>query len=204
MKKKEVCILAAILILSILFLNFDAEIVKSISYLQNSPLNSFFLIITFLSSEIIIFLFITALLFPKRNKRQWILPSWITLALSVIVSFILKISIRRQRPFQLGIVPLLENLAKSSHEIWNFSFPSFSTLIVFSLLPIISKEFPKIKYWFFSFACLVAISRVYFGLHFLSDVLMGALIGYLIGFFIIKLEDKGKIWTRVQDKILRN
>jgi undecaprenyl-diphosphatase len=42
------------------------------------------------------------------------------------------------------------------------------------------------------FAILVAFSRVYFGVHYLSDVIAGAFIGYLIGYLAMNLEEKYK------------
>ncbi|MDP3992444.1 MAG: phosphatase PAP2 family protein [Nanoarchaeota archaeon] len=176
-----------ILIAFAIFLSFyfDGQIVQLISLIRNSVLTDFFMGITFVSSILLIFLFLT-LLFIKEKKRKWILPLWMSLGLSVIVSFLLKVSIQRQRPFELGLVSVIEGLAKNSHMVWNFSFPSFQAMLVFSAIPFLDKEFPKFKYVWIAFACLVAFSRVYLGLHFLSDVIVGSVIGYLIGFFIVK------------------
>ena len=86
---------------------FDSEIVKLISFVRTELLNEFFLGITFLSSEIIIFFFLTSLFLYNENKRRWIFPLWLTLLLSAAISFFLKITVQRQRPFQLGIVSVL-------------------------------------------------------------------------------------------------
>lgn len=176
-----------ILIAFAIFLSFyfDEQIVQLISQIRNSVLTDFFMGITFVSSILLIFLFLT-LLFIKEKKRKWILPLWMSLGLSVVISFLLKVSIQRQRPFELGLVSVIEGLEKNSHRIWDFSFPSFQAMLVFSAIPFLSKEFPKFKYVWIAFACLVAFSRVYLGLHFLSDVIVGSVIGYLIGFFIVK------------------
>jgi len=164
---------------------FDGQIVQSVSWIRNSILTDFFMGITFVSSILLIFLFLT-LLFIKEKKRKWILPLWMSLGLSVIVSFLLKVAIQRARPYQIGLVSVLGDLAKNSHLVWDFSFPSFQAMLVFSAIPFLSKEFPKFKYVWIAFGCLVAFSRVYLGLHFLSDVIVGSLIGYLIGFFMVK------------------
>jgi len=99
-----------------------------------------------------------------------------------------------------SVLPVLE---KASHLIWNFSFPSFHAMLVFCSIPIISKKFPKFKYVWIIFASLVAFSRVYFGLHFLSDIVVGGLIGYLSGMIVIKLEEKYKFGEKVYGKIFR-
>ena len=63
-------------------------------------------------------------------------------------------------------------------------------MLVFSALPILNKEFKIFKYIWFIFACLVAFSRAYFGIHYLSDILAGAIIGYLIGYLMVLVEEK--------------
>src|SRR3989344_686865 len=168
---------------------FDSLIVQNISKIRNVFLDEVFLGITFISSEIIIFFFLTSLFLWQEHKRKWVLPLWLTLGASAIISFLLKISVQRLRPFQQDLVSIPGMLASRSYEIWNFSFPSFQAMLVFCALPIISKEFPKIKWVWIIFAILVAFSRVYFGLHFLSDVIVGGILGYLIGALVIRAEN---------------
>lgn len=183
--RKFILVNAFVLFLLLLAFYFDKQIVSLISLIRNEILTDFFAGITFVSSIIIVFVFLTAL-FIKENKRRWVIPLWITLALDVVVGFLLKISIQRHRPFELDLIPLIQGLEKSSYYVWNFSFPSFQALMVFSAIPFLSKEFPKFKYVWIVFACLVAFSRVYLGLHFLSDIIAGAIIGYLMGYFVVK------------------
>jgi len=113
----------------------------------------------------------------------------------------LKIAIQRERPFQLGIVSLIQNLQSASFSTWNFSFPSFQSMLVFSAIPILSEQFPKFKKFWIGFAVLVAFSRVYFGVHFVSDIIAGGLIGYLIGMIIVKLEKENKFGQKIYNKI---
>lgn len=202
MKRKEKIVLIAVFVALIFAsLYFDSEIVKAVSTIRNKFLSDFFLGITFFSSEIIIFFFLTSLFLWREHKRRWIFGLWFTLALSAVVSFVLKFSIQRQRPFQLGIVSTMQILEKASHLIWNFSFPSFQAMLVFCAVPILSKEFRKFKYFWIIFAGLIAFSRVYFGLHFLSDVLAGGLIGYLLGWFVVKLETENKFGEGLYKKV---
>ncbi len=169
-------------ILIFLSFYFDNRIVMLVSLLRTPGLTSFFLTITSTVVVIMIFVLLTAL-FVKEKRRKMLLPLWLAVAVSYIISIGLKILIQRQRPFELGLVSAVIN---SSYSWWDFSFPSSHAILVFSVVPFLSKEFPKFKYVWIVFACLVAFSRVYLGLHFLSDVIVGGLIGYLTGFIILR------------------
>ncbi len=202
-EKNSIILLSLLIFFVIVSFYFDSGIVKGVSLIRAGFLDDFFLGITTVSSGIIIFFILTSLFLWQDNKRKWILPLWLTLALSVAVSFLLKYSVQRPRPYQLGIVSVLPVLEKSSHLIWNFSFPSFQAMLAFSAVPILSKEFPRFKYVWIVFAGLIAFSRIYFGLHFLSDVIAGGLIGYLIGAVIVKIEQENKFWEGIYRKIFK-
>src|SRR3989344_4536443 len=199
-KRKNIILMFTLFLFGMLSFYFDSQIIKFISILRTSFLDEFFLGITFLSSELIIFFFLTSLFLWSEKKRKWILPLWVSLFFSVVVSFFLKISVQRMRPFQLEIVSTLPILISESFAKWNFSFPSFQAMLVFCAIPVLDKEFPKLKYFWIAFAALVAFSRIYFGLHFLSDVIAGGLIGYLIGTLVVKLEREKKFGEKIYDK----
>lgn len=154
------------------------------SKIKNNYLNYFFLGINYISEELIIFIFLTILFGWKIHKRKWVIPLWVTFLLTAIVGFLLKVSVQRLRPFQTEIVSILPSLVKASYDVWNFSFPSSHAMFAFCALPILDKEFPKLKKVWITFAVLIALSRVYLGLHYFSDVVVGALIGYLTGWLI--------------------
>jgi undecaprenyl-diphosphatase len=61
------------------------------------------------------------------------------------------------------------------------------------MLPILDREYPHFRVFWIAFASLVAFSRLYLGVHYLSDVVTGAAIGYLIGFGIMRFAE-GKLW----------
>ena len=202
-KKRGIVFGLLILLVIVVSFYFDSEIVHGVSLLRNNILNDFFLGLTFISSSIIIFFFLTSLFLWKEHKRGWILPLWATLALSVAVSFVLKIMVKKPRPFQAGLVSVLPILEKASHSVWNFSFPSFHAMLVFCAIPILSKQFRKFKYVWIGFAVLIAFSRIYFGLHFMSDVVVGGLIGYVLGMIVVRLEKEYKFGEKIYKKIFR-
>ena len=202
-RNRELILFFLIILVGFVSFYFDSEISKGVSLMRISFLDSFFLGLTFVSSEIIVFFFLTSLFLWKAYKRRWIFPLWLTLGLSVVVSFLLKVIVQRQRPFQQGIVSILDVLKSNSHLVWNFSFPSFQAMLVFCAIPILSKEFPKLKRIWVIFALLVAFSRVYFGVHFMSDVIAGGLIGYLIGVIVVKFEEERNFGLKIYNRLLR-
>lgn len=203
--KKERGITFVIIAIAFIFISLllDGLLIKYISTLRSGTLDSFFMGITFVSSEIIIFFVLTSMFLWNDKKRRWIFPLWASLGISAVVSLILKIMVQRLRPFQMGIVPLISSLQETSFWNWNFSFPSFQSMLAFCAIPILSEQFPKLKKFWIIFAVLVAFSRTYFGLHFVSDVIAGGLIGYLIGMIIVKGEKENRFGERIYNKIFK-
>ncbi len=203
-QKKRLIIFAIILVVVLaLSFYFDNTIIKFFLLIRNIYLDKFFLGITIIDNEIILAVLLTLLLLWKKREK-WILPLWVTMLVTALVSLILKIVVRRPRPFIAGVVPLMQGITDNiNYHIWDFSFPSFDSAFVFCAIPIVWKFFPRFRYVWAAFAILVALSRVYIGVHYLSDIISGALIGYLIGILIIKLENKKKIFSVVYNKLVK-
>ena len=70
----------------------------------------------------------------------------------------------------------------------SYSFPSGHTMHSFAFALILSAYYPACAYVVWPFALLVAVSRVVLGLHYPSDVLVGAAVGALtaaVGFNLL-------------------
>ncbi|MEK7635558.1 MAG: phosphatase PAP2 family protein [Patescibacteria group bacterium] len=158
------------------------------------------------------FLVLTALFFIFKEKKwsdKIYFFSLISLSLILsrgIIAEVIKFFSHRQRPFvSLNIQPLIEK-----NDIY-MSFPSghaaFYFTLAFSILLFYfakEKKFKnKIGLWFFGFAVLMGISRIFTGIHWPSDVLVGAIIGVVSSFLVKKILDiefKSKIENKIGEE----
>jgi undecaprenyl-diphosphatase len=71
-----------------------------------------------------------------------------------------------------------------------FSFPSSHAANMFGLAVVISGFYKATRYYLYPLAALVAIGRVYQGVHYPSDVMAGAVYGAVIGLGLIYLTNR--------------
>jgi undecaprenyl-diphosphatase len=62
-----------------------------------------------------------------------------------------------------------------------FSFPSGHTITAFAMAASLSAFYPELTIGLYFCALSIAASRILLGMHFLSDVLAGAVLGYWLG-----------------------
>ncbi len=206
--KKKVTAWALAAVAIIIAFYFDTEIIKAVSSIKGPFISDILLGFTFASTQIIIFFVLTSFLMWTRGKGKWIFPLWLALAASEAAAFLLKVTVERQRPFQQGLMEISPIFTiTDKYYLWDFSFPSAQTAAAFCAVPILSMEFPKLKYLWITLAALVGFSRIYFGFHFLSDVIAGAILGLLMGMAMIKAEKEtglgDRIYSRIRSKFMR-
>ncbi|MBI2257906.1 MAG: phosphatase PAP2 family protein [Flavobacteriia bacterium] len=111
-------------------------------------------------------------------------------AFSDLLSNQIKYVFERLRPshneFFNGKLHLYQISRKEFYTGGSFGFVSshasnFFTLS-FSFFLILGKTYPKMKYILFIISALVCYSRIYLGVHYLSDIIGGAIVGTFIAF----------------------
>ena len=86
----------------------------------------------------------------------------------------------RPRPFvQQSVIVRVSNAAISGLKK-NGSFPSGHACNAFMVAVFLASRIRQRRYVFYVMAAMVALSRVYLGVHYPSDVIMGALLGWTI------------------------
>jgi len=128
-------------------------------------------------------------LFLGKDRREKIKNRFMVfgaLVAALVARFVVATSFyhffMRLRPFMAEIVNQLipYDGAKSS-------FPSGHASFFFALATVIYLYNKKLGAWFLAAAVLVSLARVYVGVHYPSDVLVGATIGILVGWLVCYL-----------------
>lgn len=120
----------------------------------------------------------------NTNKKGLIIA--LLLAIGVVLSdqisaTFIKEWVGRLRPCKTMDVHLLVNCGAGK------SFPSSHAANNFLAATILSNYFKKWVYLFFFLASLIALSRVFVGVHYPVDITVGAFLGWIIGYLIVKL-----------------
>jgi undecaprenyl-diphosphatase len=111
---------------------------------------------------------VAALLDPS-HRRRW-LRATATVAASYVVSTSIKLVVRRPRPDLADLPPLMETPTK-------LSFPSSHAVTSFAAARAFGVPL------LYAVAVPMAISRLYLGVHYPSDVAAGAALGTVLGSF---------------------
>jgi undecaprenyl-diphosphatase len=148
-------------------------------------LDKFFSLITSVNNWYIAYVILLGISWTKGGKRGKI--AFIGVILLIIASDqtgyrLLKELFARPRPCDI-----LNDVITPVGCTGTYSFPSNHALNNFAAAFFFYKLFPKLKWVLFITAGLVAISRVYLGLHYPSDIIGGALIGIAFGYIFSEL-----------------
>lgn len=103
----------------------------------------------------------------------------------LICNLILKNLFARERPFSIN-----ETVTLLISAPLDYSFPSGHTAASFAAAAVIMHNDKRLGTAAYILASLIAFSRLYFYVHFPSDVLFGALLGTAIGLVCSRLLDK--------------
>jgi undecaprenyl-diphosphatase len=148
--------------------------------LSSGFLNKFFSIITNVNNWYIAYFILLGISFFKGGKKGKIAAAGIL----ILIIFSDQISHKVLKEIFLRVRPCmtLNDIITPLGCDGNYSFPSNHAVNNFAAACFFYRFFPNLKWLLFGTALLVAVSRIYFGLHYLSDVIGGAALGCLFGY----------------------
>ncbi len=122
---------------------------------------------------VIFFIILSWILTRQRQLLHRLIPLY---AIQSAVIYGLKFLVQRQRP--LTFLEMASKLSNEAGEILDPSFPSAHTTFAFMMATLLAGWFPRHKILFYIAAGLIGWTRIYLGVHYPTDVIAGALLGY--------------------------
>jgi len=167
-----------------MFIGIEREIFYFINKTSNNIICDYIMpvITEFGSGKFLFVVAVIMLCFKNRRLKTSALLLLAGITSSYYVVNLMKNLIERPRPF-IALVDV-----NTIYTIGGFSCPSGHASMAFMAAFILTKCFKK-GYIFFLVAASVAFSRIYLGFHYMSDVVIGSIIGYLIGFIVTSVSE---------------
>ncbi len=183
-------------------LTIDTQLFFTINHLPHSGLiDSFALFLSGIGEAGIVWFALGAfLIFREESKDQRLfIPLGLAGGLAwSITELIIKPLVARLRPSSaldaatvIGGFPL------------GYSFPSTHATFAFALATVLSYIEPKWKKGLYLLALLISLSRIYLGHHYPGDVIVGGLVGWWIGYFVLIWFERYKKQTAIQKRKVR-
>jgi len=150
----------------------------------NSALDPVIIAVTYMG-ELFLWYLISLILWRWKGSGVAI-PLLISLIIGDIAVFLIKYLVLRSSPYL--IVSGARLLPAGLRLPGEPSFPSGHACRSFIGAIILGRKFSRWRYPLLGLATMISISRIYVGVHWPSDVLVGALIGISIGLGVLKSE----------------
>lgn len=111
-----------------------------------------------------------------KIKNSYVFYVFCSVMMATLATGILKVLIGRSRPIIYEALNTTVFVPGTHEHVFN-SMPSGHAAASFAGLVMLGMLFPKVKWATWTMAILVALSRLYVGAHWASDVILGAFIG---------------------------
>lgn len=128
---------------------------------------------------------------PRDHKRHTCVAAGLSFVLGLAIAQVMLLFIHRIRPYDAGISHLIVPATV------DWSFPSDHAIASLSIVFAFAAQ--GMRRWtiiFLALAALVCISRIYVGMHYVSDILGGAGVALLATYCVKKLYREGSKFDR--------
>ena len=165
-------------------LDWDRETFLYLNGLGIERYDGFWSSVTDMSTWVPLFIFFLFLIFWKNPRREAL---WMTLTAVLLLVFILLITnltkewVARLRPNNDGDLKTLVRILKSPTTYSFFSGHAASSFSLTTLMVLYLRDSFRWRHLFFVWPMLFALSRIYVGVHYPIDILVGAGVGTLAG-----------------------
>ena len=177
-----------------LILEWDYQIFLLLNNLGMEPMDNFWLILTEKWTSIPLYVF---LLFLIKNKMGWVncgiflLFVILFVFLSDQLSNISKDYFQRLRPCDTDLIDQGRYIAKRCGKFGFFSAHASSTFGLAILVGMAMKpHYPKLIFWLILWSVVISYSRIYIGVHYPTDLIVGWFVGSVLAISVFLLHQR--------------
>ncbi len=162
--------------------SFDHNVLASVNYfMRNRIMDAIMPYVTKLADNGVIWIALALiLLIPKKTRRTGAAMGVALLIGLIVGNGLIKNLVARPRPFNIPDTVLSKN-GLLIEPPTDYSFPSGHTLASFEAATALYKDHTVYGFMAFVLAFLIGFSRIYLQVHYPSDVIGGAILGFLFG-----------------------
>lgn len=136
--------------------------------------------ITKLGGAIFAGLFTLALIISRNDFIRLLgIELLIALSVSTIIVHSIKVIASRERPYNM-----LQKINTFNIILKDYSFPSGHSTAIFTIVTSLSLNIPYLSSSLYPIAALIGVSRIYIGVHYPTDVLIGSILGYTVSTYL--------------------
>ena len=178
----------------------DQSLFLAINHLPHSFFSDFLaLLISGVGTAGVIWLILSLIVFFKEEKKHplfWMHMGSVVVSSWLLVELLLKYLFARHRPTEaMGAIIV------GSGASW-YSFPSSHAAVAWASYLILSHYEPRWKPFLFVLALLISFSRIYLGVHYPLDVIVGGLVGWSIGTIVLSFAgEKGSHPSKTSKRV---
>lgn len=165
-------------------LNWDRDTFVYLNGLGVEKYDAFWSMVTHIATWIPLFILFLALLFLKFPKKEaWykLLTVFGLVLFITAITHVTKISVARLRPNNTEEINTIIRILKSPTDYSFFSGHASSSFSITMLVFLFLRKKAKWAIFFFIWPLLFSASRIYVGVHFPLDIIVGAIVGILSG-----------------------
>lgn len=164
--------------------NIDDKIYNLLILMQSQGIKGTMIFVSFLGSALTLIILSIAFVILIKEKKYSLFIA-LNLAFSYAVNEFLKHIIRRPRPERIQIITEKGYSFPSGHSMVSFAYYGFLIYLIYKNIKNNKIKFPLMI--FLSLLILfIGASRVYLGVHYVTDVLGGFIVGFIYLVLFIK------------------
>jgi undecaprenyl-diphosphatase len=160
--------------------NWDLELFVWLNNLGVEKYDSFWLFATQIESWIPLFIFFLILIIYFYGTRKGLFVAFFTILMltaTLLFTNLVKVQVCRLRPNNVEAMTDLIRILQKPHSYSFFSGHASSSFAVTTFVVLMLRKYHRGVYFFFIWPLVFVLSRIYVGVHYPSDLLVGAFVG---------------------------